>query len=99
MNILKIVFSGFQFRQQDFPYRNHVKAQVAVISQPEMRMTTEDMAAKAEKGYTIAQYFQGTLYLSIPEEGKNQQKAVSFVMQSAEQGFQMTQFFLSRGYS
>ena len=63
-----------------------VKAQDAAFSQSEKGISLEEMTEKAEKGDTDVQYFLGTIYLSVVEEGKNQQKAVYWLQKAADQG-------------
>ena len=77
----------------------HVKAQDTAFSQPEMGLSSEDLTAKAEKGDTDAQYFLGTLYLSILEDGKNRQKAVYWLQKAVEGGNVAAQLKLGIMYS
>ena len=76
-----------------------VKAQNAAFSQPEKGISLEEMTEKAEKGDTDAQYFLGTIYLSVVEEGKNQQKAVYWLQKAADGGNAEAQLRLGMMYA
>lgn len=76
-----------------------VKAQNAAFSQPEKGISLEEMTEKAEKGDTDAQYFLGTFYLSVVEEGKNQQKAVYWLQKAADGGNAEAQLRLGMMYA
>lgn len=76
-----------------------VKAQNAAFSQPEKGISLEEMTEKAEKGDTDAQYFLGMFYLSVVEEGKNQQKAVYWLQKAADGGNAEAQLRLGMMYA